>query len=59
MSALVRDKIEYEIKNRRIDDSKLIINVSKKYVSICIGPKKINKLYFEDKYNIKFIVKGE
>lgn len=59
MSALVRDKIENEIKNRQIDDNKLIINVSKKYVSICIGPKKINKLYFEDKYNIKFIVKGE
>ena len=58
MSALVRDKIEREIKNRQIDDSKLIINVPKKYVSICIGPKKINKIYFENKYNIKFIVKG-
>ena len=58
MSALVRDKIEREIKNRQIDDSKLIINVPKKYVSICVGPKKINKIYFENKYNIKFIVKG-
>lgn len=58
MSALVRDKIEREIKNRQIDDSKLIINVPQKYVSICVGPKKINKIYFENKYNIKFIVKG-
>ena len=58
MSALVRDKIEKEIKNRQIDDSKLIINVPQKYVSICVGPKKINKIYFENKYNIKFIVKG-
>lgn len=58
MSALVRDKIEREIKNRQIDDSKLIINVPQNYVSICVGPKKINKIYFENKYNIKFIVKG-
>lgn len=58
MSALVRNKIEREIKNRQIDDSKLIINVPQKYVSICVGPKKINKIYFENKYNIKFIVKG-
>ncbi len=58
MASLVKDKIEKEIKDRKIDDGKLIINVLKKYVSICIGPKKINKIYFENKYNIKFIVKG-
>lgn len=58
MASLLKDKIEKEIKDRKIDDGKLIINVLKKYVSICIGPKKINKIYFENKYNIKFIVKG-
>ena len=52
MSALVRDKIEREIKNRQIDDSKLIINVPQKYVSICVGPKKINKIYFIKSWDI-------
>ena len=58
MSALVRDKIESEIKDHNLEGI-LEIFVPKKYVSVTVGPKKINKIYFENKYNVKYIVKGE
>lgn len=58
MADLVREKIEECIKND-ISDKQIIIIVKKKFVSICIGPKKINKIYFEQKYGLKYIVKGE
>lgn len=57
LAAIVRETIEEQIKEDYIND--IIVYVPKKYVSITIGPKKINKIYFENKYNIKYIVKGE
>ena len=58
MADIIRDKIEKEIADKEINDE-LIIYVPKRYVSVCVGPKKINKIYFEQKYNLKYIVKGE
>lgn len=58
MADIIREKIENEIKKIELD-KELIIYVPKKYISICIGPKKVNKIYFEQKYNLKYIVKGE
>lgn len=60
MASIVRDKIEKEININGLNeyDKEVIIFVPKQYVSICVGPKKINKIYFENKYNIKFTVKG-
>lgn len=60
MAAIVRDKIEQEFKKSKLyeKDKNVIIFVPKRYVSICVGPKKINKIYFENKYNIKLTVKG-
>ncbi len=40
----------------------ILLDVPKKYVSFVIGPKKMNKIYLEEKYNkynIKFKIKGE
>ena len=42
-----------------INNEDLVVYVPKKYVSAAIGPKKINKIYFEQKYGVKYIVKGE
>lgn len=58
MADLVRDRIIEELKDKKIEED-IVIYVPKKYISITIGPKKINKIYFEQKYNIKYIVKGE
>ncbi|MBO5476986.1 MAG: radical SAM protein [Clostridia bacterium] len=58
MAEIVRNKIEKILDNNLINDD-IIIYVQKRYVSICVGPKKINKIYFEQKYNVKYIVKGE
>lgn len=61
MSDIVKEKIEEEIK-RKIgkygENTILNIIVPKRYISIVIGPKKRNKVYFENKYNIKYSVKG-
>lgn len=56
MAALIRERIEKEKINKEED---LIVYVPKKYISATIGPKKINKIYFEQKYGLKYIVKGE
>ena len=56
MAGLIRERIE---KEKMTEDNCIIVHVPKKYVSVTIGPKKINKIYFENKYNKKFIVKGE
>lgn len=58
MANIVRNKIEETIKDKNLGED-IIVHVKNKYVSICIGPKKINKVYFEQKYNVKYIVKGE
>jgi len=58
MADIVKDKIENEIKGIENIET-LVIHIPSKYMSICIGPKKINKEYFESKYNLKYIVKGD
>lgn len=58
MAEIIREKIINEIKDKKMDDE-LIVTVPKKYISVTVGPKKINKIYFENKYNVRFIVKGE
>lgn len=58
MAEIVRKKIDKILIDKSIKED-IIIYVKKQYVSICIGPKKINKIYFEQKYNVKYIVKGE
>ena len=56
MAALIRERIENEIVNKYGD---IVVYVPKRYISATIGPKKINKIYFENKFNVKYIVKGE
>jgi histone acetyltransferase (RNA polymerase elongator complex component) len=53
-------KIEEYIKDNYVEnvDKELNILVNSKYLSITIGPKKINKEYIEKKYNILMKVKG-
>lgn len=61
MADIIKEKIEKEflkkIKNQK-ESINLNILVPKKYISVVIGPKKRNKLYFEEKYNLKYNVKG-
>lgn len=57
MAALVRERIKEEIKDKELGEV-LEVHVPQRYVSIASGPKKINKVYFEQKYNVKYIVKG-
>ncbi len=60
IAGIIREKIEKQLdKKLNIKDNELIVHVLPKYISTTIGPKKINKIYFETKYNIKFKVKGE
>ena len=55
MAALIRDRIDKE----NINNEDIVVYVPKRYVSATIGPKKVNKIYFEQKYGVKYIVKGE
>lgn len=62
MSDIVRENIEEKlIKNTIIKEDNVNLNilVPNKYISVVIGPKRRNKLYFENKYNVEFKVKGE
>lgn len=62
MSDIVKENIEEKLnKNilKKEDNINLNILVPKKYISVVIGPKKRNKLYFEEKYSLRFKVKGE
>ncbi|MDF2865808.1 MAG: Radical domain protein [Clostridia bacterium] len=65
LSKIVLEKLEKEILNIKYVDSvdntkrKIEMYVDKKYISIIVGPKKINKNYLQDKYNIIISVKGE
>lgn len=64
LSKVVLERLEKEILNfnyvNNVDDSKkkLELSVNKKYISIVIGPKKVNKFYLQEKYNIDLSVKG-
>lgn len=59
IAGIIREKIDKILDEINIEDKELIIHVLPKYISTTIGPKKVNKIYFENKYNIKFKVKGE
>lgn len=65
LSKIVIEKIEKEILNsldvNSVDKTKkkLEIYVDKRYLSIAIGPNKVNKLYLQNKYNINLSIKGE
>ncbi len=65
LSKIVLEKLEKEVLNIKYVDSvdnekqKIEMYVDKKYISIVVGPKKINKNYLQDKYNIIISVKGE
>ncbi|MBQ7097865.1 MAG: radical SAM protein [Clostridia bacterium] len=60
-SLVFREKIEAEIKSRRLCNCELLYPCSKNQVSKVIGHKKMNKDYFKSKYNIelKCFNKGE
>lgn len=57
LATIVRESIEKKVKENEIED--IVVYVPKRYVSITVGPKKVNKIYFENKYNVNYIVKGE
>ena len=57
LATIVRESIEKNIKLKGVEE--IVVYVPKKYISITVGPKKINKIYFENKYNLNYIVKGE
>lgn len=57
IAAIIREHIEKYLKKDQNED--IIVHVPRKYVSVTVGPKKINKIYFENKYNVRYIVKGE
>lgn len=64
LAKLVLSKIEEYICNNKLDnikDYRLTLNViiPNRYASIVVGPKKINKIYLKEKYNILLKVKGE
>lgn len=58
MAGVIREEIEKQIKNIG-NMEQLIVHIPSKYVSVTIGPKKVNKIYFEQKYNMKYVVKGD
>lgn len=61
LSRIVLNSIEKKLEEMSINRENIAINltVPSKYLSIAIGPKKINKLYFKERYNIILKVKGE
>ena len=54
LAGLAREKMEEEIlKRENISGENITFEVEKRYTSIVIGPKKINKDYFLNKYNVQ------
>lgn len=53
MAKIIRDVIQEKIEEINFENKniQLEIKVPKKYISVVIGPKKINKIYFEEKYS--------
>ena len=64
LAKLVLKKIEEEIRknNDKLNnkEEKIVLNlfVPNRYISVAVGPKKINKKYLENKYNIILKVRG-
>lgn len=61
---LIKEKIENILKEETdVEDIKKIeeleVTIPKRYISLVVGPKKKNIIYFKEKYNIKLKIKGE
>ena len=64
LAKIVLEQIEKYIcdnKLNNVKDYRVILNVTvpSKYISVVVGPKKINKIYLKEKYNVVLKVKGE
>lgn len=64
LAKIVLEQIEKYICNNNLNnlkDYRVILNVTvpSKYISVVVGPKKINKIYLKEKYNVVLKVKGE
>ena len=64
LARIVLEQIEKYIFNNNLNnlkDYRVILNVTvpSKYISVVVGPKKINKIYLKEKYNVVLKVKGE
>lgn len=64
LARIVLEQIEKYVCNNNLNnlkDYKIILNVTvpSKYISVVVGPKKINKIYLKEKYNVVLKVKGE
>lgn len=54
MAEIAKEEMEKIILSKKLESKEeIIFQIPKKFVSIVIGPKKINKDYFKNKYNIK------
>ena len=56
IAKIIRDEIEKSINNY---NENIEVFVPNKYISVTVGPKRINKIFFENKYNVRYMVKGE
>ena len=64
LAKIVLEQIEKYVCNNKLNNVKeyrVILNVTvpSKYISVVVGPKKINKIYLKEKYNVVLKVKGE
>ena len=64
LAKIVLEQIEKYIcdnKLNKVKEYRVILNVTvpSKYISVVVGPKKINKIYLKEKYNVVLKVKGE
>ena len=55
---LVKEKLEKIIQEKNLKNTVIKVEVDKRYISIVSGPKKSNKVYFKEKYDIDLILKG-
>lgn len=58
LAIIIRESVKEKLANIDIKGRNILIEVPNKYISITIGPKQINKLYFEEKYNCIYKVVG-
>ncbi len=56
---IVRETIERHVNINNTKGCILKLIIPKRYISIAIGPNKINKKYFKEKYNIELKVEGD
>ena len=64
LAKIVLEQIEKYVCNNKLNNVKeyrVILNVTvpSKYISVVVGPKKINKIYLKENYNVVLKVKGE